>query len=410
MSEKRKRVKEDEAVVPPEEPAESPKKKPKEEEGSAKTSPKKPKAKAKTKAKVKAQAKGKLQKKPAANEETKPQETKPQKGGKVTVADKIQKWKEFDAEENEGTKEAHDEEEPSEEEEHLRDTGKARKFKKLKDAKAIPEHILEMVNRAASRKEKTDLINGLFQRDKHGHLVMVASRPQFESGKTAAHKKFGTEEAIGKPWEVFLHSDFGGNLGALNQAVQSGAVQTWTDGGLKYAGYKQTRAGVEKSSTDQHSLTSGPTDLNDEQHALLKKAFTTMAWKFGEEEPVPSVAGEGMGVSKAKPIENVGMTPKMKELLLDAKEAQDRLYGTSMKLLSKCSSVEDKQSFKGVVMQLKEMMTKNEHILTFEELPDDVALTPTNFHTYLKGIADLTQRLNEKVEQFRALLKTRKEL
>lgn len=104
------------------------------------------------------------------------------------------------------------------------------------------------------------------------------------------------------------------------------------------------------------------------------------------------------------------MTPKMKELLLDAKEAQDRLYGTSMKLLSKCSSVEDKQSFKGVVMQLKEMMTKNEHILTFEELPDDVALTPTNFHTYLKGIADLTQRLNEKVEQFRALLKTRKEL
>ena len=48
--------------------------------------------------------------------------------------------------------------------------------------------------------------------------------------------------------------------------------------------------------------------------------------------------------------------------------------------------------------------------LTFQELPEDVALTPTNFTSYMSKQADATTKLNEQCEQFKALLRTRKEL
>ena len=61
-------------------------------------------------------------------------------------------------------------------------------------------------------------------------------------------------------------------------------------------------------------------------------------------------------------------------------------------------------------MSLKEWITKNEHLLTWEEFPDDKALTPTSFQEYMSKQADETVKLNEQVEQFKALLRTRNEL
>ena len=45
-----------------------------------------------------------------------------------------------------------------------------------------------------------------------------------------------------------------------------------------------------------------------------------------------------------------------------------------------------------------------------QELPGEEVLTPTNFHQFMKHQAQETRRLNEEVEKFKALLKSRKEL
>jgi hypothetical protein len=48
--------------------------------------------------------------------------------------------------------------------------------------------------------------------------------------------------------------------------------------------------------------------------------------------------------------------------------------------------------------------------LACQELPDEQALTPTNFGVFMTEQAVATKKLNEEVEKFKALLKTRGEL
>lgn len=48
--------------------------------------------------------------------------------------------------------------------------------------------------------------------------------------------------------------------------------------------------------------------------------------------------------------------------------------------------------------------------LACQELPDEQALTPTNFGVFMTEQAVATKKLNEEVEKIKALLKTRGEL
>ena len=45
-----------------------------------------------------------------------------------------------------------------------------------------------------------------------------------------------------------------------------------------------------------------------------------------------------------------------------------------------------------------------------QELQGEEPLTPTNFQSFMSGQADAATKLNEQVEQFKAVLRTRKEL
>ena len=104
------------------------------------------------------------------------------------------------------------------------------------------------------------------------------------------------------------------------------------------------------------------------------------------------------------------MTKEMITTLQDAKNAQEKLHATAMKLLNKCSSVADQQEFKATVKALKDWSQKNEYVLAWKrELPDESPLTPTNFRAFITDQADSTRKLNEEVEKFKALLKTRGE-
>ena len=100
----------------------------------------------------------------------------------------------------------------------------------------------------------------------------------------------------------------------------------------------------------------------------------------------------------------------MKNLVSEAKRAQERLYSSAMKMLNKCTADQDKQSFKPFATQLKDCIQKNDHLLTWGELPDGVRLTTSIFQGYMSEQADAAVRLNEEYEKSKALLRSRQEI
>ena len=292
---------------------------------------------------------------------------------KESFADKIKRWTQDD-----------DEDQPkddgSDEGDSNRELCKARKWKRMTDAGAIPGHIAEVMRNAKTRAAKTKIINELFEKDSKGKLVMKANKPIFAAAKETFHKKYGSDETIGKTYDVFLYE---GNKDALVHAVDNGSVMAWTQDGVKFAGYRQTKAGVEKAVSDVHKVESGAKEVDDETYKGLNKAFSSMAWTFGDDE------GEEPGSSTAAPstsqkmLEHCGLTEGMKKVLNEAKGAHERLHAQAMKFLGKCQAQDDKNKFKSTVLDLKTWINQNDHVLTWSELPGGEALTPTAFKGYM---------------------------
>lgn len=178
-----------------------------------------------------------------------------------------------------------DAEAPNEEEK--RDRGKAKKFQKLADSGAIPEHILHLIEEESKksnqpRKAKTALINRLFEADGKGDYKMTAHKPVFENHKEAYHKKYGKDENAGTPkarmkWQVFQ-----GNEKALEDAIASGAVQEYQSAGVTFCAFRKHKAGVEKASMSTSKLEGGKKEVTQPQLEALGKAFKAMAWTFDD--------------------------------------------------------------------------------------------------------------------------------
>lgn len=340
-------------------------------------------AKGKAKAKVKSKALAKP--KPKAKNKGKPHKDENKNKGNKDVKEepkkedllsKTEKWAHGCLEEKgEGVAASEEEEEHGDK----RSRGKAKKFKKMQDAGAIPDHIMELFSgeaaKAGGRKYKTDLINKLFKENGKGGWEMDATAPWFEASKTAYHKKFGKEENIGTPRDVFLFQSFMGNEAALDKAIENGSVQQWDEAGILYCGYRKTTAGIEKSKRESVKTGGGSVDLNQEQYKLMGKAFKTMSWSFGDltiQDDSGERSSSSSNVKKQKSLENVGLTKPMIDLITDAKGSQDKLHASAMKLLNKCSSLADKQEFKATALALKDFSHKNEHVLTWKDLlPSD---------------------------------------
>ena len=247
----------------------------------------------------------------------------------------------------ESDKEAAEDSDSDGEDADVRDRGKSRRYKKLLNAKAIPEHIQEMIEEQSKketqpRKFKTMLINKLFEKNSKGQYDMVANQPVFESYKEATHKRYGSEETRGKPRSVFLYDTFHGNAEALQAAIEEGAVLTWNQDGIAFCGFKGTTAGVEKSTSATSKLATGKTDLEKKEYATLSKAFGSMGWEFGggSNEKTSTASGSGgqpTAKTGLKQLENVELTPAMQELLTDAKSANQRLETNCVKLLARPS-------------------------------------------------------------------------
>lgn len=152
--------------------------------------------------------------------------------------------------------------EEDEEEGETRDRGKARKYKKLQDAKAIPEHIVQMIEEESKKQDKprqykTDLINKLFTKTTKGDYVMKPHQPIFETFKETMRKRYGRDETEGTPRSVFLWQTFQGNKEALEAAIQEGAANEWKQDGVEFCAFRKTTAGVEATTSQTSKLTTG---------------------------------------------------------------------------------------------------------------------------------------------------------
>lgn len=100
----------------------------------------------------------------------------------------------------------------------------------------------------------------------------------------------------------------------------------------------------------------------------------------------------------------------MSKLVAEAKGAHERLLGTALKLLGKRSNDQDRKRFKQTILKIRSWINANDNLLMWKEFEDDTPLTPSNFQKYMDSQANETRVINEEVEQFKALLRTRKEL
>lgn len=383
------------------------------------TKEKKQKKEKGTKGKKKTEKAGKKtppMKRPAAKGEKDDEKDKKEKT--ESLKDKTEKWKQVG---NKGTQQSdscsaeEEEEDESSGAKQKRARGKAKKFKKMADSGAIPDHIWELFQKESAkhpkpRQFKTQLINKLFKDDGNGGYIMCAEDPWFQQQQEVFHKRYGKDEQQGTPRDVFLYQVFHGNSDALDTAIQNGSVQQWEQDGIPWCGFRKTKAGVENAKKDISKVGAKQVKLDGSQYQAISKAFKTLSWSFDQDGGGSGGGSLPSSGSKRKAVEDVGLTKEMATTLQDAKNAQEKLHATAMKLLNKCSSVDDKKDFKVTVMALKNLALKNDHVLTWKELPDEQALTPTNFGVFITDQAEGTQKLNEEVEKFKALLKTRGEL
>ena len=328
--------------------------------------------------KPKAKASGKTLKKIMKRPAGKGQDDDDDEKKKETLAAKCEKWQHLG---QQGKRRfAEDEEEEGEDDdedntEEKRHRGKARKFKKMADSGAIPDHIMQMFEKEASkhpkpRKFKFDLINKLFKEDGNGGYTMCADDPWFQQQKEMLHKKYGRDEQQGTPRDAFAYQVFHGNFEALDAAIQRGSVQQWDQDGVEFCGYRKTKAGVANEKQEATKFGGKQVQLKGSQYQALNKAFKSMSWNFSDPQQNPLPLGNGGGNSsgsgKSKPIENAGLTKKMMETLTEAKNAHEKLHSTAMKLLHKCSCLDDKKEFKATVIALKDWSLKNDNILTWQ--------------------------------------------
>ena len=380
---------------------------------SAKKQPPKAKVPAKKPAAAKKEAATAKAKSAAVKKEIKEKtetEGKPAKEKVPTLFEKASSWKkQMDAQSEEAA------EEPDSEGEQIgdlarRDLAKARKYKRMSDSQAIPEHIQECMAKAKTRADKSRLINELFEKDSKGNMIMKADKPVFTSVQKAKHTKLGQDVTIGEPYDIFLHRVFHGDESAMTRAQEKGSVMVWSQDGIQFAGHRQTTAGISKKVDDIHQVEGGKKEVSQETYGALSKAFNSMAFVFGDSEGPATGNNPSSAAASSEPAVQKELTEAQKKLVQDAKASMERLCAGAMKMMGKCSSVADKEKFKPHIISIRSWIAKDDHMLLWNEFEDGRVLSQADFKGWMTEQAEAVVSLNEECEKFKALLRTRKEL
>ena len=425
-----------EDAVPEEEAQEDEEKKEhKQEEEEPKETPnqKTGKAKQKAKASAKSKEKGKTKGDKTKKTKGKPDKDKEKDKEKEEEGDKKKKknksLRELTSEWKKGTRNQEEEEATKEEQEkkdgeaaeggtaeEKRDYNKARKFNKLVQKNALPHGIAEMLKEIeqseAPRKNKTKLVNSLFDESEDGTLIANSSNPQFLTFKAMWKQRVEKDTMEGEPRTLFLHKNFHGNKEALQEAINLGEVSEMMKDGISYCCFPRFKISTEKASLDKSELRSDSA-VTTESHAMLAAAFS----KLSKHGSAGAVEGSQEVATGSNTLHQIALPAppnwkSLEPLVVQAKTALDRLEKDMYKLKPRVDSCPDP----ALLTQLKELLVDCtnakkdvDHLVTWKELPgaDAPSWTSENVDNWLYKLATRVEEKEEGLEKLKAILKTR---
>ena len=372
-------------------------------------------AKAKAKAATKAASKNAAKKRPAASSSSQPAK----QAKSHPLAELCNKWQQGmtdpDADPEEGAEEEdcfEDDPETDPNAPNKRNRYVGLKFASLRKQGKIPEHILNVIDKATTRAGKTTLLNKLFKQDQQGQWIMQTQDPAFQVSTVSSDVRFGVDQENTYPRSIMVHHYYRGNEQAFLQALDDGevfAVENENKNGPPMYSFLSATSGRRKELNKQMKLDSGPTRLNQREHAQMERSMSAVAsWADWTQQASLPDQGQPAQLALTAGREDVPIAfEKLVPTLQEAKQAQEKLLKDVSKVLPSLQKHPDlRLEYKEACATLTENSNKLANILTWQEFPDGPT-TKKTMDELVQSLAESTSKAYEKMEQVKAAIKAR---
>ncbi|CAE7228114.1 unnamed protein product [Symbiodinium sp. CCMP2592] len=289
-----------------------------------------------------------------------------------------------------------------------RDKGKALKYTKLKEAGALPQHIISLVENeskkaTSSRQFKTMAINRLFQRDEDGIISLATGDSLFQESQEIFTQTYAKKKEKALPRSIIQGLYFQNDAKSFEAALASGDLEECEEDGRKFYSFKEyTVAKVEGKTTKHKMQTECGVDVQEQRE--LQAVFAAVGWTM-------------MASKTKKKLENTamvneegGLTDPAVALITKAQESQSKLQkAEGMQLLKSPKLTENKSILdikKGCAMCMT-FSTQLAQIVDFQVLPDGESISKAGLDAFLKTVAEATRDFNEKLEVTKGLLRSK---
>ncbi|CAJ1377389.1 unnamed protein product [Effrenium voratum] len=284
-----------------------------------------------------------------------------------------------------------------EEENQLRDKGKAEKFGKLMKAGALPLAVVHMwqieSKKAQSQRQfQTNLINGLFNKQTDGSYKMNTESHQFKEYQKIYVQHVAKDKKKGMPRGIMLASVFHGDSRAMEASLAKGELQSHKDdAGMEYLSFRELQT-MEVKTNERGETVEGSKKLKSQEAHTLAGLMSKMKWEW---------------VCK----EDAHLPEGFLKTLGKAATACDKLLKEGLKLSKERGLAEKEGALKAAYADLTKHQSQIEHVKTWKELPNtDGPLTKGTLDNFLLDIARDVDKYNREIESVKGILKARQRM
>ena len=167
----------------------------------------------------------------------------------------------------------------------LRDKGKALKYQRMKEAGALPNHIVHLIETESKKSSSkrafaTQCINTLFERQSDGALAVRLNHPMFQEAQSIYTKHFQKSSQRAMPKAIMAGLYFNSNESNLQAAIDQGdVIIVQGEDGKDYFAFSEFEISRVDGKT-QKQTRAGNVSLKQEQAKELEKAFNSVGWTF----------------------------------------------------------------------------------------------------------------------------------
>ena len=299
------------------------------------------------------------------------------------------------------------------------DYNKSRKWSKLLKSSLVPEDLKAMYQEGlqkadSSRIFKAAFINKVFTRTDNGEYILNPGNAQFTSFKENFDLKFATNKSKGVPPSIMLWKNFHGNEAGMKAAAEQGDI--YLKEGFWY--FTSKEAGRTKKTNDGMKLSGGTADMAVEDFKEMNRWMGSRPWSsFGQvADSSASASVGGDRPSKIRAIcDKEPEQPKVpfgqvENSLQQAKGAQERLYRQCQQMAMKIQSNNDTEleaDLKEVMNTLVNNEKELQEVLLWRKIPG-TSMLKNEVDAYMDKLAQSTEKSDEKLEQIKAVIKSRR--